>query len=127
MKFFILRTIILLLLLLQGFAPLVHAHVSGHGIENGFHIDGIDLQIEKSPQISSFENIYQTNIAISISGAVQQKNQLLTGLSLLRDLNYNKLVKYAVINKQTLFFSPVSSASSVVDLSSLAPRAPPFN
>ncbi len=107
MKFFILRTIILLLLLLQGFTPLVHAHVSGHGIESGLHIDGIILQIEKNPQTSSFENIYQTNIAISISGAVQQKKQLLIGLSLLRDLNYNKLVKYAVINQQTLFFSLV--------------------
>ncbi len=127
MKFFILRSIILLLLLLQGFTPLLHAHVLGYGVENGLHVDGIILQIEKIPQISSFENTYQSNIAISMSGAVQQKNQLLTDLPQLKGLNYKQLVKKAVISKQINFFSPVSTASSIVELSSIAPRAPPFN
>lgn len=125
MKLFFHQSIILLLLLLQGFTPLVHAHVTGDGSEYGLHIDGISSSVEKSPQLSSFESISHTDIVIGMPAAVQQKNKLFVELPFFAYVNHNKLIKPLVIENQLLFFSFVSSLGSDTGQSSSAPRAPP--
>jgi len=125
MKLLFHRSIILLLLLLQGFTPLVHAHVSGDGSEYGLHIDGISSSAEKSPQLSSFDSIGHTDIVIGMPAAVQQKNKLFVEIPSFSHTNHNKLIKPLVIVKPSLFFSSIFLQRSVADRSSSAPRAPP--
>jgi len=125
MKLFFHQSIILLLLLLQGVTPLVHAHVSGDGSEYGLHIDGISSSVEKSSQLLSFESISHTDIVIGMQAAVQQKNKLFVELPTFGHANHNKLIKLLVIENQPLFFSFVSSLGSVTYRFISAPRAPP--
>jgi len=125
MKLLFHRSIILLLLLLQGFTPLVHAHVSGDGSEYGLHIDGISSSVGKSSQFSSFDSIGHTDIVIGMPAAVQQKNKLFVEIPSFSHTNHNKLIKRFVIAKKLFLFSSNSLPRSVVDRSSSAPRAPP--
>ena len=49
------RSIILLLLALQGFAPLVHAHVHIVDSEDGVHIHGVTTAISHEHQLSALD------------------------------------------------------------------------
>lgn len=125
MKLFFHRSIIVLLLLLQGFSPLVHAHVIADGGENGLHIDGISVQADKSPQISSFKSVGHADIVIGMQSAVQQKNLLLIDVPNVSRKADETPFLLPFIEKRIVFFSTISESNSVVEFSSTAPRAPP--
>lgn len=126
MKLFIHRSIIVLLLLLQGISPLVHAHVNADGRENGLHIDGISAQLDKSRQALSFKSVGHADTVIGMQPTIQQKKILLIDLPDCSEKADEPPFLLPFIEKRIVFFSTVSQSNSVVVYSSIAPRAPPF-
>lgn len=85
MSLFFRRSIILLLFLLQGLSPLVHAHAHAHvhadGGEYGLHIDGVSVLTEKNVQFASLESIGHFDVVIGMRSAIQQKKLPISDLS----------------------------------------------
>jgi len=117
---------ILLLLLLQGLSPLVHAHVQVDDGEYGLHIEGINVQVKESPHSSSIERIGYIESVIGMKSAIQQKNLLKTDRSASQFSYFEQLFFATYVNNKRLFFSFISLSDSSVILSNSAPRAPPL-
>ena len=123
------RFIILLLLVLQGFAPLVHAHVHIIDSEEGIHIHGIvSAAGSDEHQLSALDNFSCADTAIGMHSAIQKKK------SLHADLNadtcyfgYADFDQFSVLMEKTIGFSPPEiHCKSTLLLSVFAPRAPPL-
>lgn len=128
MSLFFRRSIILLLFLLQGLSPLVHAHVHADGGEYGLHIDGVSVLTEKNVQFASLESIGHFDVVIGMRSAIQQKKLPISDLSDYGVSNYGQhFTKSHFIEKQTQFWLPVFQKKLSIYLSIIAPRAPPAN
>lgn len=126
MKLFFQRSIILLLLLLQGVSPFVHAHVMGDGGELGLHIDGFRGQFDYAYQTPSFKSIDHADVVIGMQAAVQQKNQSLNDIAVFNE-NMKALIPSFSLDEQRIkFISHHFLSNSRIDTSSIAPRAPPI-
>ena len=122
------RFIILLLLVLQGFTPLVHAHVHIIGSEEGIHIHGITSATSDEHQLSALDSFSCSDTAIGMHSAIQKKKPLYADLN--ADTAYSgyiDFIRVPVFIIKTIGFSPpdISLKSSLL-LSAFAPRAPPF-
>ena len=122
------RFIIVLLLVLQGFAPLVHAHVHVINSDDGVHIHGITTASSHEHQFSALENISCSNTAIGMHPAITKKKALSADLDSAAcyfgsfDLN-----QFSVLLENTVGFSPPDLIlSSALSLSDSAPRGPPL-
>ena len=122
------RSIILLLLVLQGFAPLVHAHVHIIGSEDGVHIHGITTVTSHEHELSALDKFSCSNTAIGMYSAIQKKKSLNADLN--TDtcyLSYTGFVRIPVFIEKNVGFSPSDIAlKSSLLLSTSAPRAPPL-
>ena len=118
------RFIILLLLVLQGFAPLVHAHVHMVDSEHGVHIHGITSVTSHEFQLSALDNFSCVNTAIGMHSAIQKKKHLNADTCY---VSYTDFVQFPVfIEKSVVFFPPGIDLKSALFLSDSTPRAPPF-
>jgi len=122
------RFIILLLLVLQGFTPLVHAHVpmTDNG-ETGIHVDEISRVWHDTGDALSFSNSEHIGTAIDMQAAITQKKLLLDGelLSVIFVDPKAQFIRFFVINKLIGFSPPIVTVKPSVSLSAIAPRAPP--
>ena len=118
------RFIILLLLVLQGFAPLVHAHVHIVDSGDGVHIHGVTSVTSHEHQLSALDKFSCSSAAIGMHSAIQKKNSLNADICY---ANHTDFVQFPQIIKKTVGFSPprISLKSSLL-LSASAPRAPPL-
>ncbi len=122
------RFIILLLLVLQGFSPLVHAHVQAiDSNDSGIHIDEISRVWHDTSDALSFTNSEHIGTAIDMQSAITQKKLLLdSDLSHILFVDAKpKCICLFVINKLIGFSPPVFIVQPSVSLSAIAPRAPP--
>lgn len=123
------RFIILLLLVLQGFTPLVHAHVQMTGsVDEGIHIDGISRTWHEPGDALSLSTTDHSSRVIDMQAAIQQKKLLLDG-ELLNPIYFDaglKFIRLLSINKLIGFSPPVLFIYPSVSLSAIAPRAPPI-
>lgn len=121
------QIIILLLLLLQGLSPLVHAHVQVDDGEYGLHIDGISIQIEGNSPLSSIKATGHVDSVIGMKSAIQQKNLLKTDQPASR-ISYFEQLFTATSGKDNkrLFCSFIALSETSATLSNIAPRAPPL-
>lgn len=122
------RFIILLLLVLQGFSPLVHAHVQAiDSNDNGIHIDEISRVWYDTGDALSFTNSEHIGTAIDMQAAITQKKLLLDGelLSAIFIGAKAQFIRFFVINKLIGFSPPIFIVKSSISLSAIAPRAPP--
>ena len=122
------RVIILLLLVLQGFAPFVHAHVqTTDSVSDGIHIDEISRVWQESSDAASLSSRDHSSQVIDMQAAIQQKKLLLEGELLnavFVDAEF-KFTQLLCINKLIGFSPPVLLLKPPVSLSVIAPRAPP--
>jgi len=123
------RFIILLLLVLQGFSPLVHAHVHMiDGNNDGIHIDEISRAWQGADHAFSLSSIDHACAAIDMQTAIQQKKLLLDG-ELLNTFFVDARPKFShklIVNKLIGFSPPIFIVQPSVSLSAIAPRAPPI-
>ncbi|MDF1582525.1 MAG: hypothetical protein RQ733_07045 [Methyloprofundus sp.] len=123
------RFIIMLLLVLQGFSPLVHAHV--HIIDSnnsGIHIDEISRVWHSADHSLSLSSVDHTCAAIDMQTAIQQKKLLLAG-ELLNTIFVDAKLKFIdkrLVNKLIGFSPPIFIVKPAISLSVIAPRAPPI-
>lgn len=121
------RFIILLLLMLQGFAPFVHAHVHIVGSDDGIHIHGITSGSSHEHQLSALDEFSCSNTAIGMQSAIAKKKSLSADLS--ADacyVGYTDFVQFPVfITKYVGFSPPCIDLKPSLLLSESAPRAPP--
>ncbi|MBE0469689.1 MAG: hypothetical protein IBX55_09320 [Methyloprofundus sp.] len=122
------RFIILFLLLLQGFTPLVHAHVQIiDDMANGIHIDQLSRAWDDTDTALSLSASDYAGTAIDMHAAIAQKKLLLDG-ELANSLVFAAQAKFTrlfVINN-TSAFADVFIVKPPVSLSAIAPRAPPL-
>lgn len=121
------RCIILLLLVLQGFSPLVHAHVHVVNGEEDIHIHSLTTVTSHEHQFSSLDNYICSNVVIEIKSAIQKKNSL--------DANSNAFSAYAIytdfsqpspLKKEYISFSLLRfSLKKLLFLADSEPRASP--
>jgi len=121
------RFIILLLLVLQGFAPLVHAHVHiSNTISGVIHINGLSVgNVDRD--IATIESVGRQHVAIEMSTAIQ-KNQSLDDRFDLHEFYIDTAsCWYLPLSRHSL---PGSSFATTIDSSrflfSSHPRAPPL-
>jgi hypothetical protein len=123
------RFIILLLLVLQGLSPLVHAHaqVVDNG-DSGIHIDEISRIWQDAGDTLSFSNSeHATSPVIDMPAVITQKKLLLdSDLShfLCADAKPQFIHLFGINN--TSAFADVFIVQPSVSLSTIAPRAPPL-
>ena len=129
MHFWSHRLIVLLLLFLQGFTPLVHAHVSSTAFnaDNGIHIDGLNFAVSGQSQLSDYDQVGYYSLAIGVNSAIQQKQNAEERIQcfcflLTRDF---ALPFHKYLEKLVDFSPPVVSFYSFSPSDS-SPRAPPF-
>ncbi len=124
------RLIVLLLLFLQGFTPLVHAHVgpAGGNSDNGIHIDGLGFTASGDAQLADFDQVGYYPLAIGISSAIQPKQAFdeCVERSYIAVTSHSVLSFCRFIEKQIGFSPPVIGFYSFFPSDS-APRAPPFS
>ncbi|MDF1582522.1 MAG: hypothetical protein RQ733_07030 [Methyloprofundus sp.] len=122
------RFIILFLLLLQGFTPLVHAHVQIiDDMANGIHIDELSRAWHDTDTALSLSANDYAGTAIDMHAAIAQKKLLLDG-ELENSLFFAaqlKLTRLFVIINNTSAFADVFIVKPPASLSAIAPRAPP--
>lgn len=129
MNLFFHRTIVLLLLLLQGVSPLVHAHVHADGGESGLHIDGISVLLEKDSQFTSLKTIGHSDAVMGMRSAIQHKTQLINDLPMSGFIGQygHHFIQPYLLEKKVLLYSPPPFQNKLSTyLSIIAPRAPPF-
>jgi len=122
------RSIILLLLVLQGFAPFVHAHVHIVGSDDGIHIHGITSVSSHEHQLSALDKFSCSNTAIGMQSAIAKKKSLSAALNVdVYYVGYTDFVQFPVFITNYVGFSPprIDLKSSLL-LSESAPRAPPL-
>ena len=122
---FIRRFILLLFFVLQGFAPLLHAHAPVHGV--GLHIPGLNVDVMLGIEVAALEVFDHCDAIIDIKQAISQKKLLDAELAnnnfSLRTINFLQpfaIAKYVAIARYTMPIIP-SIRWSVV-----TPRAPPL-
>jgi len=121
------QIIILLLLLLQGLSPLVHAHVQVDNGEYGLHIEGVSVQIKENAQFSSIEVIGHVDTVIGMKPAIQHNKLLKTDQPASRRSFFESLSIHPSVKDDKRFFcSFIGLSGSSVTLSNIAPRAPPL-
>ena len=117
------RSIIFLLLVLQGFAPLVHAHVHIINSDDGIHIHGITTATSHEHQLSALDEFSCSSAAIGVHSAIQKKKSLNADACY---ASYTDFVQFPEFIEKTVGFSPPDSdLKSSILLSDFAPRAPP--
>ncbi len=126
MNLYFRRSIILLLFVLQGFAPLVHAHVQEDGGEYGLHIDGIKLATEKIPELSSFKAKGHSEVTIGLRSAIQHKNLLISDLPIAGFTDYTLYSIHPPFKAPLQFSLLVFQNKPSINLSIVSPRAPPY-
>lgn len=121
------QSIVALLLVLQGFSPLVHAHVQGSGVEYGLHIEGTAGRTDNIPELTSFQGCGHCDAVIGMRSAIQQKNLLINKLAD-RDLDNMALkpVLKVVVSQSSFYSSAECLHKHSISLSAIAPRAPPI-
>ncbi|WP_174483504.1 hypothetical protein [methanotrophic endosymbiont of Bathymodiolus puteoserpentis (Logatchev)] len=122
------RFIILLLLVLQGLSPLVHAHVQivDNG-DSGIHIDEISRIWQDAGDTLSFSNSEHVATAIDMQAVITQKKLLLdSDLSHFLCANAKPQFIHLFGINNTSAFADVFIVQSSVSLSAIAPRAPPL-
>ncbi len=130
MKFLTSRLIILLLALLQGFAPLVHAHVQTDNGQAGIHLEGFAYaDYDNSQVLSSKNSECEACLVIGLGSAIQPKHLLMGDSAADEPQLYPvpaDITKLPVFIKKQVGFSPPVRIDyfQVYSLSS-APRAPP--
>ncbi len=129
MNFLTMRLIILLLTLLQGFAPLVHAHVQRDNGQAGIHLEGFAYTNYENSQTLSKSSECEAYLVIGLGSAIQQK-YLLVGDSATDEPQLYPIpadiIKLPVfIEKQVGFSPPVRIDYFQVFSLCSAPRAPP--
>jgi len=130
MKIFICRFVVLFLLLLQGFTPLVHAHVQMmDSVEDGLHIHHTDTLVNQADQFSSIEASRHSGPIIDMHAAIQQKRLLEGELVAISFSDYKHDFVLPLRAKKRIGFSPPSFIviKSCISLSVIAPRAPPIS
>ena len=124
------RLIILLLFVLQGFAPLLHAHAHLVESEDGVHIHGVTTVIahahEHEHESSGLDKMACAQTTFGLHSAIQKKSALETDESLFAFISTADFFQLAVIINQKIGFSPPPTdiKPSLFTLNS-APRAPP--
>ncbi len=129
MNLFFHRMIILLLFVLQGLAPLVHAHVQTDCGESGLHIDGISVLTEKYSQFTSLKTIGHSDVVLGMRSAIQHKKLLINDYPVkgYRDHSARYFIQALFIEKQLFSSSPPIFQNKLsINLSIIAPRAPPL-
>lgn len=126
MNLFFRQSIIVLLLVLQGLSPLVHAHVQEDTGEYGLHVDGFQILTENNPQISAFDSIAHEDVVIGMRSAIQQKNLLNNMQNTGLDCSGSHYRQADFVEKQLMFCLPELANKRQINLSNIAPRAPPF-
>ncbi len=126
MNLFFQQFIIALLLVLQGFSPLVHAHVEADHSETGLHIEGL-LPTVDSQQHSAMQAAGHADTVIGMCSAIQQKNLLLKSMQD-QDVDNNNFcsVSNVYVTHQIPVAQPEWLGIHAISFSELAPRAPPF-
>lgn len=129
MKSFTCRFIILLLLLLQGFTPLVHAHVQSVESGSGLHLHEFDSYIEKQTytSVSSLAFIDKSGAVIDMSAAIKQQTSLIDNLDSSCFYFCVAVFLQQAFLEKSLDFSPYQAVfTSAIRYSVSAPRAPPL-
>ncbi|NOQ63022.1 MAG: hypothetical protein GQ582_00740 [Methyloprofundus sp.] len=119
------RLIILLLFILQGFAPLLHAHAHTIGSEEGIHIHGVTTVIAHTHEheLSELDNVACAQTTFSLHSAIQKKE---TGESMPAFISTADSFQLAAIINQKIGFSPPpTDLKSLLFTLNSAPRAPP--
>lgn len=121
------RFMLLLLLILQGFAPLLHAHVQLHGVATGVHMHGFNIPIFQGVEVhaqdaaDNCQAIIDIKLAISaqkvLNSEVERSHSSLRAPDLIAPHareNYHELVTIRSV------FIPSTRFSTQI------PRAPPL-
>ena len=130
MNLVIRRFIILLLLVLQGFAPLLHAHVHVMGEDDGVHIHGIaTVSAHHEHELASLDKVVCSNTAFGLHSAIQKKNLLDIDSAEPADfISTAATLQFAVlIEKQSGLSRPGIVLPRSLFVFNSAPRAPPFS
>jgi len=126
MNLFFRHFIVILLLLLQGLSPLVHAHVQQDSGEYGLHIDGISVPTQNNLQFSALKSIGHSDVVIGMRSAILQKNFLETDLPVASVCECTQYILQSPFKaKQVQFSLLIFQNKPSINLSIIAPRAPP--
>lgn len=127
MIIFIRRFIVLFLLLLQGFTPLVHAHVQTVDGGYGLHIHEFSAYTDKESYLSSLEFFADSGAVIDMNSAIKERNLLSADLDAACVYACVLVFLQQFIVQQLLGFSPpLDALKSSIKYSVFAPRAPPL-
>ncbi len=121
------RFIILLLFVLQGFAPLVHAHMRVNNTVSGVHVNGFSS--DNLERLTTVMKNSDDNPAIELGDAIQKKQNLVDDCGsqyLFFDTFYSLKIGLLIKNNTLDFSIPIIYPSHFLFLSTSAPRAPPF-
>ena len=126
MKIFIQRTILLLLLALQGVAPLVHAHVQAES-NKGVHFHGFSVQVNQQTEVASLDFFAHCDAVIDVKLAVVQKKTLDCELSndsfTLSRIHFPSAIVITTAIASSVY---IASTKQSIKLSTAIPRAPPL-
>lgn len=121
------RFVLLLLLVLQGFTPLVHAHVQVDGVDAGLHIHGINIGVSAGVEVSALDTFGHCAAVIDVKQAISQKKLLDA------ELENNHLCLHATdfiqpytIARYVTFATYTTPIISSIRLSPGIPRGPPL-
>jgi len=120
------RFIILLLFVLQGFAPLVHAHARINNTVSGMHINGFTS--DNLELITTVITNSDYNPAIELGDAIQKNQNLVDNVdSQILYFDTAHPLKISILISNAIDFSiPIVYPPRFLFLSTSAPRAPPF-
>lgn len=117
------RAIILVLFVLQSFAPLVHAHAHIVDCDEGVHIHGIISADNHEHQLSALDLNSCTNTAIAMHSAILKKKLLHADICYINDTGFSQ--PPVCVAKEIDFLPPGISVKPFLLLSDTIPRAPP--
>ncbi len=126
MKLLLHRFIVLLLLLLQGFTPLVHAHVQADNAGYGVHLHDLSRYTNKAAHVSALELFADSGAVIEMNSAIKA-NRLIVA-----DVDFAILqccalffLQQSFVSKQIVLSPYYQTLKSSIKFSVSAPRAPP--
>ena len=121
------RFIVLLLLLLQGFMPLVHAHVQAVDCEYGLHLHEFSTYTDQASYASSLELAADLGAVIDMNSAIKEQKLLAADVD--DACFYSCIIVFiqrSVVSRLVGFSPPVDILKFPIKYSSSAPRAPPL-
>mgnify|MGYP000630252796 CR=1 FL=1 len=129
MMIFVRRVIIMLLLLLQGFSPLVHAHAQSVEDASGVHIHLYQLNVDAdtAPTIISADIVGHSGMQDNLHSSIALPNLL--------DMEHGwscfimakiACLHASIIDKYVIFFPHIDAIKPALTVSISAPRAPPL-